>query len=217
MKAKELGDRLSEALDARGMSKLWFAREIQARRQAREVRGEPPLRKVDRSALYAFLQGRDVPPVDTLGEMADVLGVRLSWLAEGEEPLEPDLAEYPPPLWIVDGHRGPWRRPSVVKRLEAREIFQEVFTRRSEGFEEADPIVRLIFQELLARRLARRRNMGDRGPAEAAYRAETARSLFLKCFLDVQADLPERTSFSSQAFTTAFLGKVGKWVEDERG
>ena len=84
MRAKEFGARLKEALDGRGLSKLQFSREIQARRGAREARGEPPLRKVDRSALYAFLQGRDSPPVDTLAEMADVLGGRVGWLAEGE-------------------------------------------------------------------------------------------------------------------------------------
>jgi len=217
MKAKELGDRLKEALDGRGLSKLQFAREIQARRVMREEKGEPPLRKVDRSALYAFLQGRDVPPVDTLGEMADVLGVRLGWLAEGEEPVEPDLPEYPPPIWVVDGHRGPWRRPSVSKRLEARMAFEEAFGARSRGFEEADPIARLIFQELLARRLARRRDRGDRGPSDATYRAGTARNLYLKCFLDVMEDLPPGTNFASAEFTSAFLGRVGDWLDDERG
>jgi len=215
MRAKELGDRLREALDARGQSKLQFAREIQARRVVREERGEPPLRKTDRSALYAFLQGRDVPPVDTLSEMADVLGVRLGWLAQGEEPLEPDLPEYPPPIWVVDGHRGPWRRPGVAKRLDARMAFGEAFGARSSGFEEADPMVRLIFQELLARRLARRRDRGDRGPAEATYRASTARNLYLKCFLDVMEELPPGTEFSSPEFTRAFLCGVGKWLDDE--
>jgi len=217
MRAKEFGGRLKEALDARGLSKLEFAREIQARRVARKERGEPPLRKVDRSALYAFLQGRDVPPVDTLGEMAAVLGIRLGWLAEGEEPVESDLPEYPPPIWIVDGHRGPWRRPGVAKRLEARMAFEEAFSRRSGGFEEADPTVRLIFQELLARRLARRRNRGDRRPADATYRAGTARSLYLKCFMDVKEELPQGADFSSPEFTAVFLGRVAEWLEEERG
>ena len=217
MKAKEFGDRLREALDARGLSKLQFAREVQARRGARGERGEPPLRKTDRSALYAFLQGRDLPPLDTLGEMADILGVRLGWLAEGEEPLEPDLDDSPPPIWVVDGHRGPWKRPGVAKRLEARSTFDEVFNRRSEGFHEADPIVRMIFQELLARRLARRRNRGDRGPADAGYRAETAWNLYLKCFLDVKEELPPGISFASPEFTAAFLSRVGRWLDYEGG
>jgi len=216
MIAKEFGARLKEALEGRGLSKLQFSREIQARRATREARGEPSLRKVDRSALYAFLQGRDFPPVDTLAEMADVLGVRVGWLAEGEEPPERDLPDCPAPIWVVDGHRGPWKRPSVEKRLEARLAFDEVFSRRSGGFEEADPTVRLVFQELLARRLARRRTRGDRGPADPTYRANTARSLYLKCFLDVRDDLPPGTRFSSPEFTAGFLGGVAKWMEDER-
>lgn len=172
---------------------------------------------MDRSALYTFLQGRDVPPADTLEEMADVLGVRLGWLALGEEPVERDLPAYPPPIWLVDGHRGGWRRPNVSGRLQARLAFQEVFGRRSQGYEDADLTVRLIFQDLLARRLARRRNLGDRGPSDPSYRAETARNLYLKCFLDVQAELPQGTSFSSEAFTAAFLSRVGAWLGDEQG
>lgn len=216
MRAKELGARLEEALDGKGLSKLHFSRELQARRAIRKARGEPPLRKVDRSALYAFLQGRDSPPVDTLAEMADVLGVRVGWLAEGEEPPERDLPDCPAPIWVVDGHRGPWKRPSIGKRLEARLAFEEAFSRRSRGFEEADSTVRLIFQELLALRLGRRRNRGDRGPADPTYRANTARSLYLKCFMDVKDDLSPGTHFSSPEFTAAFLGRVGKWLEDER-
>ena len=217
MGAKDFGDRLREALEARGMTKLQFARELQLRREARRKMGEPPLRKVDRPALYAFLRGRDFPPADTLGEMADLLGVRLGWLAEGEEPVERDLPEYPSPVWIVDGHRGPWRRPDVAKRLEARETFEAIFHRRSGGFLEADPTVRLIFKELLSRRFARRRNQGDRGPADPAYRADTAWNLYLKCFLDVKEELPPDTAFSSPEFTGAFLSRVAGWMEDERG
>ncbi|TFH58984.1 MAG: XRE family transcriptional regulator [Gemmatimonadales bacterium] len=216
MNAKEFGNRLAEALDGMGMSKLQFARELRTRREARKEKGEPLLRKVDRPALYAFLQGRDLPPVDTLGEMADVLRVRLGWLAEGEEPVERDLPEYPPPIWVVDGHRGPWRRPDVIRRMEARTAFEVVFGGRSEGFEEADPTVRLIFQLLLARRLARRRNRGDRGPADAVYRADTARNLYLKCFLDVMAELPSETTYASPEFTDAFLGRVARWLADEQ-
>jgi len=216
MRATEFGDRLKEALDGRGLSKLQFARELQARRDHRKQQGEPSLRKTDRPALYAFLQGRDFPPMDTLAEMAEILGVRTGWLAEGEEPVERDLTEYPPPIWIVDGHRGPWRRPDLEKRMEARRVFEELFSRRSEGFSEADPVVRLVFQELLARRLARRRNRGDRGPADPAYRAKTARSLYLKCFLDVRDELSPETNFSSPEFTEAFLSRVSKWMEDER-
>jgi len=215
MRAREFGNRLAAALEASGLSKLGFAKDLQARRDARAAKGEPPLRKVDRSALYAFLQGRDLPPADTLAEMADILDVRLGWLAEGEEPIQRDLPQCPPPIWLVDGHRGSWRPPGPGKRALAREAFQVHFFRRSKGFEEADATVRLVFQELLGRRLARRRNRGDRGPSDPEYRANTARSLFLKCFLDVRADLPAGTLFSSSAFSAAFLSKVAVWIEDE--
>ena len=217
MNGRDFGNRLSEAMIAGGLSKLHFARELQKRKKRRTEGGGPPLRKVDRSALYAFLQGRDVPPVDTLAEMADILGVRLGWLAQGEEPLEPDLPDSPPPLWLVDGHRGPWKRPRVRVRHEARRVFQELFYARSVGFEEAEPTIRLIFQEILARRLSRRRSRGDRGPADPGYRADTARGLYLKCFMDLKADLPPGTSFSSPEFSAAFLGKVPGWLEDEAG
>ena len=163
MRADEFGQRLSDALRGSGLSKLRFAKELQARRGARKARGEPPLRKVDRSALYAFLQGRDCPPVDTLGEMAELLGVRLAWLAEGEEPVERDLDGPPSPIWLIDGHRGAWKRPGVHKRLQARVAFEEHFFRRSGGYTEADPLVRRLFEGLLSRRLTRRRARGDRG------------------------------------------------------
>lgn len=215
MTGRDFGNRLSEAMIAGGLSKLHFARELQRRKRHRSESGGPPLRKVDRSALYAFLQGRDVPPVDTLAEMADILGVRLGWLAQGEEPLEPDLPDCPPPLWLVDGHRGPWRRPRVRVRHEARKAFDVLFYSRSEGFEEAEPTIRLIFQEILARRLSRRRGRGDRGPADPEYRAGTARSLYLKCFMDLKAELPPETSFSSPEFSSAFLEKVPQWLKDE--
>ena len=117
MMAREFGDRLQEALNGKGISKLQFARELQTRRDSLRTQGQPSLRKVDRPALYAFLQGRDFPPMDTLEEMANILGVRAGWLATGEEPVERDLPEYPPPIWVVDGHRGPWRRPDLQKRL----------------------------------------------------------------------------------------------------
>jgi len=215
MKAMEMGQRLSEALLARGITKLGFSDQLQRRRVERKRMGEPPLRKVDRPALYAFLEGRDVPPADTLVEMAEILAVRMAWLAEGEEPMEADLPPALPPVWLVDGHRGPWKRPTAQKRLEARGSFQEHFLGPSEGFLEAEPLVRGIFQELLARRLTRRRARGDRGPSDPAYRAKTARSLYLKCFLDVQAELPQGVTFSSPAFTVAFLARVGGWLSDE--
>lgn len=215
MRAVDLGHRLSEILSARGMSKLQFSVALQERRNERRSRGEPPLRKVDRPALYAFLDGRDVPPVDTLAEMADILEVRLGWLATGEEPMEVEVPPLPLPIWLVDGHRGPWKRPSVEKRLEARVAFQELFLGDSEGFWEAEPVVRLIFLDILARRLARRRSRGDRGPSDPAYRAQAAKSLYLKCFLDVKADLPQWVTFESPDFTSAFLDRVGSWLEDE--
>lgn len=217
MKAKEFGDRLSAALRGSGFSKLRFAKELQSRRSGRRFRGEPTLRKVDRSALYAFLQGRDFPPVDTLAEMAELLGVRLGWLAEGEEPVERDLGSAPPPIWLIDGHRGAWKRPSVPKRLQARVAFETHFFPRSEGYFEASPTVRSIFHELLSRRLARRRARGDRGPSDPEYRAKTARGLYLKCFLDVSDDLPRGVAYSSLEFTTAFLSRVSGWMEDETG
>ncbi len=216
MRAEEFGGRLSEALRGKGISKLGFAKELQARRDARRRLGHPPLRKVDRSALYAFLQGRDFPPVDTLAEMAEILGVRLAWLAEGEEPMERALSGAPLPIWLIDGHRGPWKRPDVLKRSQARLAFDELFFPRSGGYMEAQPIVRSVFDHLLSRRLRRRRNRGDRGPTNPAYRAKTARGLYLKCFLDVQDDLPPETLFSSPAFTSAFLSRVAGWVADER-
>jgi len=215
MRAKEFGRRHAAALKDSGRSKLSFAKELQARRDAMKAKGEPPLRKVDRSALYAFLQGRDFPPTDTLAEMAEILGVRLGWLAEGEEPIQRDLPECPPPIWLVDGNRGPQRLPGPGKRAAARDAFQVHFFSRSKGFEESKATVRLIFQELLEKRLARRRDRGDRGPSDPVYRANTARSLYLKCFLDVSADLPAETTFSSPAFTAAFLSKVPVWVQDE--
>lgn len=86
MRALDLAARLNEAIDTYGMPKLEFARKLQVRRSARRARGEPTLRKVDRSALYAILDGGDVPPVDTLAEMAEILEVRLGWLEEGEDP-----------------------------------------------------------------------------------------------------------------------------------
>ncbi|MBT8397221.1 MAG: hypothetical protein HKO65_10450 [Gemmatimonadetes bacterium] len=216
MRADEFGHRLELLLRGREMSKLGFARTLQARREPRELNGEPALRKVDRSALYAFLQGRDFPPVDTLAEMAEILDVRLGWLAEGEEPMERDVPGAPPPIWVIDGHRGAWKRPSVPKRLEARMAFDEVFFPRSGGYKEAEPIVQTIFGDLLSRRLRRRRKRGDRGPAYPLYRAETARGLYLKCFLDVIDELPIGTAFSSPRFTSAFLSRVPGWVEDER-
>jgi hypothetical protein len=215
MDAREFGARLTEALAASGISKLAFVRALQARRTVLKAAGKPPLRKVDRPALYDMLEGRDVPPVDTLAEMAKILGVRLAWLAVGEEPMERDLPSGQPPIWLVDGHRGAWKRPSVKRRLEARETFQELFSRRSGGFAEAEPAVQVLFTELLSRRLNRRRNRGDRGPADPAYRAETARGLYLKCFLDLAAELPDGTAFSSPAFTAAFLANVGEWFKDE--
>jgi transcriptional regulator with XRE-family HTH domain len=217
MRAEEFGQRLSDALRGSGLPKLRFANKLQAKRTVRESRGEPPLRKVDRSALYAFLQGRDFPPVDTLAEMAELLGVRLAWLAEGEEPVERDLDGAPPPIWLIDGHRGPWKRPSVPKRFQARTAFEEHFFRRSEGYLEAEPVVRRLFAELLSRRLARRRTRGDRGPSDPEYRAKTARGLYLKCFLDVADELPDGTAFSSPVFTGAFLFRVSGWMRDEMG
>jgi hypothetical protein len=215
MKAKEFASRLGEALGATGRSKLSVTRELQARREQRAARGEPTLRKVDRSALYSFLDGRDIPPADTAAEIADLLGVRLGWLVEGEEPMESDLAGFPAPIWLVDGQTGPWRRPGPQKRIEARGAFLVHFFRRCDGYEEAEAPVRTIFKELLARRLTRRRDRGDRGPSNPEYRAKTARSLFLKCFLDVLADLPQGTRVSSPTFTAAFLSRVAGWLEDE--
>ena len=182
----------------------------------RATRGDPPLRKVDRPALYAFLDGRDVPPADTLAEMADILGVRVGWLALGEEPMEPDLPPYPLPLWLVDGHRGAWKRPGLAKRLEARQAFEVGFFPQAKGYEEAEEVVRLVFHELLHKRLERRRNRGDRGPSDPAYRADTARGLYLKCFLDVKVELPDWVPFSSPDFTEAFLPRVRRWIEDEK-
>jgi len=215
MNAKEFGARLTEALTASRTSKLAFARALQARRKARSMGGKPPLRKVDRSALYDFLEGRDVPPTDTLAEMSEILGVRMAWLAEGEEPAERHLPPSQLPIWLVDGHRGVWKRPSLKRRREAQDAFQELFLERSPGYSQAEPVVQMVFKEILFRRLNRRRNRGDRGPADPAYRAETARGLYLKCFLDLAADLPEGTEFSSPDFTAAFMAKVGDWLRDE--
>ncbi|MGD2123398.1 MAG: hypothetical protein PVJ76_16720 [Gemmatimonadota bacterium] len=215
MRASDFGDRLSDALEGRGLSKLRFAKELQARRAARRSRGGPPLRKVDRSALYAFLQGRDVPPADTLAEMAELLGVRLAWLAEGEEPMERDLPGAPPPIWLIDGHRGAWKRPGVANRLQARVAFETHFFPRSRGYLEASPTVRWVFHDLLSRRLARRRARGDRGPSDPEYRAKTARGLYLKCFLDVADDLGEGVAYASKEFSAAFLSRVPRWMKDE--
>ena len=217
MQAREFGERLGEALEAAGFSKLRFVRLLQDRRQQRKARGEPPLRKVDRPALYAFLDGRDLPPVDTAAEMADILGVRLAWLAEGEEPLETGLPAFPPPIWLVVGREGPWRGPNLPARLRARRIFQESFLSRADGFAEADPVVRVAFVELLGRRLARRRAGGGRTASDAAYRASTAWGLYLKCFLDVMAELPSGTGYASREFTRAFLSRLAGWIEDEVG
>jgi hypothetical protein len=216
MRAQDFGERLSEALSGRRMSKLQFSRVLQERRERRRARGEPPLRKVDRPALYAFLRGKEVPPADTLAEMAELLGVRVGWLAEGEEPMERDGPDVPLPIWLIDGQRGGWKRPGVGKRTEARRAFQESFFPNSHGYEEAELTVRLIFHELLSRRLERRRARGDRGPVDPAYRAKTARSLYLKCFLDVMHELPAGTSFASPEFTASFLSGVAGWMEDER-
>jgi hypothetical protein len=204
-------------LESRGLSKLQFAKELQRKKAVRKARGEPTLRKVDRPALYSFLQGRDVPPTDTLAEMAAILNVRTGWLAEGEQPVERGLADGIQPIWVIDGQRGPWKRPALKKRLEARLAFLEFFLGRARGYHEAEPVVRLIFHELLSRRLERRRNRGDRGPADPEYRAKTARGLYLKCFLDVMDELPQKTEFSSPTFTSAFLSGVGRWIEDESG
>lgn len=216
MRPKEFGNRLGQAMKAAGYSKLAFAREMQTRRKDGASRGDPRLRKVDRPALYAFLDGRDVPPVDTLAEMAEVLQVRLAWLAEGEEPLERDLPPNPLPIWLLDGHKGSWRRPSMESRVEAREAFEKLFFRRSRGYWEVEDVVRLVFDGLFGRRLARRRAQGDPGTADPEYRAKAARGLFLKCFLDVKDELPGWVEFSSPEFTAAFLAKVPVWVGDER-
>jgi hypothetical protein len=203
-------------MEAAGFSKLGFAKELQARKRSRAARREPPLRKVDRPALYAFLDGRDVPPLDTLAEMAELLQVRLAWLAEGEEPLERDLPPNPPPIWLLDGRRVSRRGPSMKDRLEAREAFETAFFRRSAGYWEVEPVVRLVFDGLFQRRLARRRGRGDEGVTNPKYRAHTAWGLFLKCFLDVKAELPDWIEFSSPEFTGAFLAKLPIWIGDER-
>ena len=168
MNARDFGHRLGEVLEASGFSKLQFSRQLQARRHAREARGEPPLRKVDRPALYAFLDGRDVPPLDTVAEMAEMLRVRLGWLAEGEERMEQGLPDGLPPVWLIDGRNLPLSRLGVSERLQSRRIFQEAFLGRSEGFHEAEPAVRVVFKELLARRLARRRAKGERATFDPA-------------------------------------------------
>jgi transcriptional regulator with XRE-family HTH domain len=216
MRAREFGNRLAEALKGAGMSKLALSRELKARRRARELIGEPVLRKVDRPALYAALRGEDVPPLDTVAEMAQILGVRLGWLSDGEEPVEPDLAPFPTPIWLVKGPRRAGRPLGVPERLQARRIFQEAFLGRAQGFHEAQEVVRRVFQEILARRLDRRRSHGERGVGDPAYRASTAWSLYLKCFLDVSAELPSETRFSSADFTEAFLARVPGWLEDEK-
>jgi transcriptional regulator with XRE-family HTH domain len=217
MSTRTIGSRLEQLLKVRGVSKLEFSRELQARRRARLAAGRPPLRKVDRPAIYAVLAGEDVPPVDTLEEMARILQVRFSWLATGEEPMERDLEGSPAPLWLVDGHRGAWRRPRVRRRLEARQAFVETFFSRCPGFAESEPIVQRMFSHLLDLRLRRRRSRGDRGPALPEYRAETARGLYLKCFLDLAAETPEGTTFGSPAFTQAFLARMDRWLKDEEG
>jgi hypothetical protein len=216
MVANSFARRLDEALKAAGMSKLGFSNQLQDRRSLRNALGEPPLRKVDRPALYTFLDGRGVPPLDTAQEMAKILGVRLGWLAIGEEPVEPGLSGPSPPIWLMDGQKGPWRRPSLGARRKARRVFEEEFLSRSSGFRQADPIVQVVFKELLARRLARRRALGERSVSEPSYRAQTAWGLYLKCFLDVMAGLPEGTRFSSPDFTDAFLARVGGWLDDEK-
>jgi hypothetical protein len=80
-----------------------------------------------------------------------------------------------------------------------------------------DTLVRLIFDGLFDRRLARRSGRGYPGVQDPEYRAKTARTLFLKCFLDVKAELPAWVQFSSQEFTSAFLARVPEWVADEGG
>ena len=129
--------------------------------------------------------------------------------------MERDLDPGPPPIWLVDGHRGSWKRPDLPSRLRTRAAFEEGLGGQFQGFEEAEPPVQWFFKELLALRLARRRERGDRGPADPVYRGKTARGLYLKCFLDLQYDLPEGTPFSSPEFTSAFLSRVAGWVEDE--
>lgn len=98
----------------------------------------------------------------------------------------------------------------------ARKVFEEEFLSRSTGYGQADTIVQVVFKELLARRLARRRALGERSVSDASYRAKTAWGLYLKCFLDVVAGLPEGTGFSSPEFTDAFLARVGGWLDDEK-
>jgi transcriptional regulator with XRE-family HTH domain len=216
MTPQDFGTRLGEAMEAAGFSKLAFAREMQSRRKGRAARGEPPLRKVDRPALYTFLDGRDVPPMDTLAEMSEVLQVRLAWLAEGEEPLERDLPPNPVPIWLLDGLKGSHRQHTMKDRVEAREAFEKAFFPRSQGYWEVEDVVRLVFDGLFDRRLARRRGQGDPGVAHPEYRANAARGLFLKCFLDVKDELPGWVEFSSPEFTAAFLEKVSIWIGDER-
>jgi len=215
MNAVDFGIRLGQAMEGAGFSKLAFSRRLQERRDARAAKGEPRLRKVDRPALYSFLEGRDVPPLDTAFEMARLLGVRVGWLALGEEPMEPDLPDPLPPIWLVDGHRGPWRPPDVPTRLRARRIFQEAFLSRADGFQATERSVAVLFKELLGRRLARRRAHGERAASDPAYRASTAWGLYLKCFLDLKAVLPPDTAFSDPAFTREFLGRFRGWMEDE--
>lgn len=156
-----------------------------------------------------------MPPVDTLAEMAEVLRVRLAWLAEGEEPLERDLPGNPLPIWLLDGQRGSWRRPTMKDRVKAREAFEKTFFPRSSGYWEVETVVRLVFDGLYDRRLARRAGRGDPGVTDPEYRAKTARGLFLKCFLDVKDELPAWVKFSSPEFTAAFLAKVPIWVGAE--
>jgi hypothetical protein len=104
----------------------------------------------------------------------------------------------------------------MENRLKAREAFEKAFFPRSAGYWEAEPVVRLVFDGLFERRLARRRGRGDEGVADPEYRAETAWGLFLKCFLDVKAELPAWVDFSSPEFTAAFLAQLPTWVGDER-
>ena len=81
--APEIARRLREALDSHGWSVTEFVDRLKEAEAS--VKGA--------TAVFDYTNGKKIPPINFVEDAADLLGVRRSWLAFGEEPrhVDPDV------------------------------------------------------------------------------------------------------------------------------
>ncbi|GMV07925.1 MAG: hypothetical protein AMXMBFR53_42000 [Gemmatimonadota bacterium] len=120
------------------------------------------MRGVSHVQVGRYLDAEVEPSLDVAHALATVLEVSPCWLLSGEGLPDPlGITDRVRPLWRIDGPMGAEEAPTTMeRRREARASFEEGFKPWQEEWEQLAPTVKLLFGNLLARRMLAARHEG---------------------------------------------------------